>query len=112
MKNYKHSQTKLVGVKEKYEGSSAQVKELTLELQRISDELETVKSEMDERGTNMTDSKPLVRIKKALQELKLEKSKTELRIGVVENSLLAARLQNKAAQRNGGFNNYSVSTVA
>ena len=42
------------------------MKELTLELQRISDDLEQVKSEMDERGTNMTNNKPVVRIKKVL----------------------------------------------
>ena len=50
---------------------------------QVTEELEGVKAEMDERGTSMTDAGPLVRIKQALTRLKGECTQMEVRIGVV-----------------------------
>ncbi|XP_020602976.1 intraflagellar transport protein 57 homolog [Orbicella faveolata] len=66
---------------------------------QITEELESVKAQMDERGTNMTDAGPLVRIKQALTRLKQEVQQMEVRIGVVEHSLLVAKIRDRSAIR-------------
>jgi len=50
---------------------------------QVTEELERVKAEMDEKGTSMTDAGPLVRIKQSLTRLKAESTQMEVRIGVV-----------------------------
>jgi estrogen-related receptor beta like 1 len=51
---------------------------------------------MDEIGSGMTDSKPLVNIKQGLAKLKTEIKEMDLRIGVIQHTLLHARLKNKS----------------
>ena len=65
-------------------------------LAQISDELEAVKSEMEERGSSMTDGTPLVNIRKTLGRLKQEIINMDVRIGVVEHTLLQAKLKDKS----------------
>ncbi|KAJ3272083.1 Intraflagellar transport protein 57 [Terramyces sp. JEL0728] len=60
--------------KHKYTVASSNVTELTNELARISEDLDSVKSRMDELGSGMTDSKPLVTIKQGSAKLKVEHS--------------------------------------
>ena len=50
---------------------------------QITEELEAIKTQMDEKGTTMTDSGPLVKIKQAITKVKNELIQMELRIGVV-----------------------------
>ena len=50
---------------EEYAGNSEQINTLTNELAAVSEELETVKARMDERGNSMTDTSPLIKIKYA-----------------------------------------------
>ena len=57
--------------------------ELSRELAQVTDELEGVKAEMDEKGTSMTDAGPLVKIKQGLTRLKNESIEMQVRIGVV-----------------------------
>jgi len=95
VQDYRSEQDKLSAIKEKYEESSGGVNELTQALATITEELEQVKIQMEERGTNMTDSGPLVRIKQALSKLNQEMMEMDLQIGVHEHSLLQARLREK-----------------
>ena len=67
---------------------------LTNELATISEELDSVKSQMDSRGNSMTDTSPLLDIKKAMSRIKSEVKQMELRIGAVEHTLLQVALQN------------------
>ncbi|KAI8849278.1 intra-flagellar transport protein 57, partial [Chytridium lagenaria] len=60
-------------------------------LTRISEELDAVKSRMDEIGNGMTDSTPLVNIKQGVQRLKVWISDD----WVIEHTLLQAKLKNK-----------------
>ncbi|KAI8929385.1 intra-flagellar transport protein 57-domain-containing protein [Entophlyctis helioformis] len=69
--------------------------ELTEDLSRISEELDSLKSRMDDLGSGMTDSKPLVAIKQGLARLKTEIKQMDLRIGVIQHTLLHAKLKNK-----------------
>ena len=50
---------------------------------------------MEERGSSMTDGSPLVNIRKSLARVKAEIVAMDVRIGVVEHTLLQARLKDK-----------------
>merc|ERR1711998_459484 len=62
------------------------VGDLTAMADSISEQLEEVKSTMSDRSNSMTDSQPLKHIKKEI-------STFELRIGVVNHTLMQARLK-------------------
>ena len=51
-------------------------------LAQISDELEAVKSEMEERGSSMTDGSPLVSIRKSLARVKAEIVGMDVRVRI------------------------------
>ena len=55
---------KMQSVKARQQESGDKVGEFTNELQDITDKLEVIKSTMEERGSSMTDTSPLVRIRK------------------------------------------------
>lgn len=83
IQEFRKCQDELAEVKGKYNQGSGGVTSLARELAQISEELESVKAEMDQRGTSMTDAAPLVKIKQALTRLKAESTQMEIRIGVV-----------------------------
>jgi len=95
VQEYRGNQDKLAVIQEKYNQSNGGVTELTQTLSHITEELEQVKQQMDERGTNMTDSGPLVRIKQALSKLQQETVEMEVQIGVLEHTLLQSKLREK-----------------
>jgi estrogen-related receptor beta like 1 len=97
IEEYRASQNRLAEEREHYKQGSSSVNELTLQLQQITEELETVKAQMDERGTSMTDAGPLVKIKQSLTKLKAECLQMDLKAAVVEHTLLEAQVKNKNA---------------
>ncbi|KAJ3072594.1 Intraflagellar transport protein 57 [Podochytrium sp. JEL0797] len=88
-------QDQISELRQKYNVANSNVGELSLELARVSEELDAVKTRMDEIGNGMTDSQPLVNIKKGMGKLKVDIKQMDLRIGVVEHTLLQAKLKNK-----------------
>ena len=84
---------------EEYAQNSEQINALTNELAAVSDELETVKARMDERGNSMTDTSPLIKIKSALTQLRGEAKQMEIRIGIVNHTLVAKKLKSDSATR-------------
>nr|KAJ3422383.1 Intraflagellar transport protein 57 [Polyrhizophydium stewartii] len=95
IEQYRTLQDQSSDLKQKHSVASTNVTELTNELSRISEELDSVKSRMDDLGNGMTDSKPLVAIKQGLARLKAEIKQMDLRIGVIEHTLLHAKLKSK-----------------
>jgi len=91
---------KLAAKKEQYKAEGSRVSELTRELGDIGDELDSVKQQMDERGNNISDQKPLVNIKQALTRLKKEISEMDLRIGVCQHQLMTAKVGSQAKMVN------------
>jgi estrogen-related receptor beta like 1 len=83
------------------------VTNLTNDLSAVAEQLDEIKGNMDSRGSSMTDTSPLVKIKTALQEIKVEINTFELRIGVVGHTLLQAKmregLNRKKRGENGGL---------
>ncbi|KAI8824209.1 intra-flagellar transport protein 57 [Fimicolochytrium jonesii] len=82
-------------IKQKYSVASSHVSDLTIDLSRISEELDSVKGQMDDIGSGMTDSKPLLSIKQGVTKLKSEIKQMDLRIGVIQHMLLQAKLKTK-----------------
>ena len=101
---YRSVREQLGVVQEKYNRNAEVLAEKTNELARISEELEAVKLTMEERGETISDTSPLVKIKQAIKTLKAELQQMEVRIGVVEHTLLqksVTSLQGKAASAPG-----------
>ncbi|KFP24102.1 Intraflagellar transport protein 57, partial [Colius striatus] len=63
---------------------------------KITEVLERVKQETDEKGSSMTDGAPLVKIKQALTKLKQETIQMDIQIGVMEHTLLQSKLKEKS----------------
>merc|ERR1711939_611476 len=75
------------------------VQMLESDLERIKQELETIKSQSDERGESMTDTSPLTRLKEAMKKIKKEIKEMDLRIGTVNHSLLHIKLANTGEKK-------------
>ena len=99
IEEYRNLQDKLAEVQQRYKNSSGSVNDLTRDLSQITDALETVKAQMDERGTSMTDSGPVVKLKQGLQRLKAENIQMELRAGVLEHVLMSAMVRDRSAMQ-------------
>jgi estrogen-related receptor beta like 1 len=72
--------------------ANSKVSHLQESLGQVSEELDSIKGRMDEIGNGMTDSKPLINIKSAVLQLKSEIKTMDLRIGVMEHSLMQNKL--------------------
>ena len=94
-REYREMQEKFRDINERYNRSNDNVQELTNSLGIISDQLEEAKARQEERGSSMTDTKPLVRMKDALKALQEEMKQMELKIGVVGYTLLNAKMKSK-----------------
>ena len=90
---YRKVKEALIAHQEKYDGNSGTITKLTNELSEISEELADIKGQMDSRGNSMTDTSPLILIKKALSRIKNEVKQMDLRIGAVEHTLLQVAKQ-------------------
>ncbi|XP_059828317.1 intraflagellar transport protein 57 homolog isoform X1 [Hypanus sabinus] len=96
IQDFRTTQAQLSEAKDRYQQGSGGVTERTKLLSEISEELEKVKQDMEEKGSSMTDGAPLVKIKQALTKLKQEITQMDIRIGVVEHTLLQAKLKEKS----------------
>ncbi|NWT91320.1 IFT57 protein, partial [Urocynchramus pylzowi] len=63
---------------------------------KITEVLEKVKQETEEKGSSMTDGAPLVKIKQALTKLRQETIQMDIQIGVMEHTLLQSKLKEKS----------------
>lgn len=61
----------LFGAQERYGKSSEAISELTNELGRVTEELAEVQRVLEERGSNISDTSPVVKIKEAINTLKV-----------------------------------------
>lgn len=98
VQEYRQVQDRLKSVQERHEAAGEAVSKYQNNLQGIVERLEEVKSLMDERSGSMTDTSPVVRIKKALQALKREIKEMELRMGVLSHTLMHAKMRQKQSR--------------
>ena len=76
---YKQMSHLLAQTREQYKMVSGGVVERSRTLADITDQLEIIKNEMEERGSSMTDGAPLVNIRKSLARMKSEISGMDVR---------------------------------
>uniref|UniRef100_A0A8C4ZQZ7 Intraflagellar transport protein 57 homolog n=1 Tax=Gadus morhua TaxID=8049 RepID=A0A8C4ZQZ7_GADMO len=93
--DYRAAQAQLSQARELYQQASGGVTEKSRQLAEVSEELEEVKQEMEEKGSSMSDGAPVVKIKQSLTKLRQEVVQMDVRIGVVEHTLLQAKLREK-----------------
>lgn len=93
---HRSARQQLERITEQYHQVNGGVVERSRQLSEITEELDVVKQEMDERSATMTDGTPLINIKKALARLKNEIVTMDVRIAVVEHSLIQAKLRDKS----------------
>ena len=86
-------QDQLQEVQDEYNSKSGGLNLLTNQLSQVSDELASLKGKMDERGANMTDTSPLIKIKTALQRIKEERKAMDIKIGITTHTLVAKKLK-------------------
>jgi len=67
------------------------VEKLNDQLEQLSIELAEVKKQIHDKGRNMTDTKPLVEMRAAIQRLKEENKEFDILIGVSYHELTRAR---------------------
>jgi len=92
IQEYAAKQADFAAKQEEYNKSSELINRLQTELAAVTEELQTIKGRMDERGSAMMDTSPIVKIKSALTKLKQEARAMEIRIGVVSHTLVLKRL--------------------
>ena len=93
--DYKETLDKMVSLRSERDAKSQHLSCLTVDLQEVSDALEEVKHTMEERGSNMTDTSPLVKIKSSIKRLKEEIEEMGIRMGVLTHSLMQAKLRHR-----------------
>ncbi|XP_033119673.1 intraflagellar transport protein 57 homolog [Anneissia japonica] len=96
LQEFRTMQDSLAEAKEQYRQASGGVTDRTKVLAEISEELDKIKMEMEEKGSSMTDGSPLVKVKQALQRLKNEILQMDIRIGTVEHIVLTGKLKDKS----------------
>jgi intraflagellar transport protein 57 len=105
---YRALQEKLKTISDKCKDDSDRVNVMSNEHAAITEQLRDTKSVMDDRGSKMTDTTPLVAIKDALKTLSAEIKNFELRIGVVGHTLMQAKARQASSgmRRKGGGGGY------
>lgn len=93
------TQAELQTVQAQHSNLNEVVMNLQIELKTIVEELETVKSEMEERSTVATDTAPVVKLKESFKKLRADTRQLEVRIGVVNHTLLQAKLRQKPSEK-------------
>lgn len=67
--NYKSTSTTLKGLNDEHNKIKSHVEEMESGYYEIEDELNKIQSNMDEVGKNISDSSPLLKIKKAIEKV-------------------------------------------
>lgn len=108
---YRAKQEELNKISGEYKGVNSGVTERAKLLSRLTEELEAVKKETEERSSSMTDgckslhkkiifygkffSAPLINAKKAVARIKVEMKEMDVRLGVLDSEILQTRLRHK-----------------
>jgi len=90
--DYRTQQEELQTVQTSYTELNEVVMNYQIDLKNLSEELETVKGEMEDRSSTVTDTAPIVKMKEAFKKLRLDTRQLEVRVGVVSHTLMQAKL--------------------
>jgi len=101
--DHREQQEELQRVTQQYNQLNEAVMSLQNEQKSVTDELEVVKGEMEERSSTVTDTAPCVKIKDAFKQLRLDTRQLEVRIGVVSHTLLQGKMWQKPGAKKVGL---------
>ncbi|CAG9467677.1 unnamed protein product [Pedinophyceae sp. YPF-701] len=91
--DYQSAKDKLDTTRANHNRESDKLAELTNQLQHIETELEDVRNMLDEKGSSISDSSPVLRMKAAIRDLQREVRDMDVRVGVVQHSLVQHALK-------------------
>lgn len=77
------------------------VQQLTMELNQVSEILDQTKRDIEDREAKISDTTPLMQVKEAVTKVQAEIKQMELRIGVLQNSVLHYVMKQTKARREG-----------
>ncbi|VDN00845.1 unnamed protein product [Thelazia callipaeda] len=97
MTKFRAAKDNLAEANEKYKTIGTGIAERTAKLQRVCDELEQVKQQIEETSSRNNDGAPMLRLKQALQKMESEIVKMNVQISVMQQSILQSQLKNRAA---------------
>ncbi|CAF3563071.1 unnamed protein product [Rotaria sp. Silwood1] len=92
---FHRQQDLLAQAKQHYRHCSSGITDKSQQLAQITAELTQIKEEMEETGQNVTDGGPLVKIKKAIEELNRDIIRVDVRIAVLEHTLMQSKVREK-----------------
>uniref|UniRef100_A0A7S2KSU8 Intraflagellar transport protein 57 homolog n=1 Tax=Leptocylindrus danicus TaxID=163516 RepID=A0A7S2KSU8_9STRA len=90
---YNELKEKLTNAEKKNIQYGSSISTLSNEYIAVTNKLKDLKGAVEMRGSSMTDTTPLMRIKEALQLIKADIKTFDLQIGIVENALIHAIVQ-------------------
>jgi len=93
--DYRQQQDELQSVTQQYNELNEVVMNLQIDQKTVTEELEVVKAEMEERSSTVTDSAPVVKLKDAFKQLRKDTRQLEVRIGVVSYTLMQGKLKQR-----------------
>ncbi|XP_025425877.1 intraflagellar transport protein 57 homolog isoform X2 [Sipha flava] len=93
---YRTFQDELARINDHYKSLSNGIVERQNILLKITEQLDIIKLEMDERGSSMTDGTPLINIKKAIGTIKRDIMEMDVRIGVLQHGYFISKVHEKS----------------
>ncbi|CAF0809630.1 unnamed protein product [Didymodactylos carnosus] len=93
--DFHHQQDILTQAKLHYRQCSSGITEKSQELQNLMSDLSRIREEMEETGQNVTDGGPLVKIKKAIEDINKDIVRVDVRIAVLEHTLMQSKVREK-----------------
>lgn len=105
--DYRTQQEELTSVQTNYTELNEVVMNYQIDLKNLTEELEVVKGEMEDRSSTVTDTAPIVKMKEAFKKLRLDTRQLEVRVGVVSHTLMQAKLIQRPSDnaKKGAYNN-------
>eukprot|EP00939_MAST-03C_sp_MAST-3C-sp1_P003199 g3199.t1 len=82
----------------RHQTTQESVRDLSETLSTVSARLDELKELQESKGSSMTDTGPLIRMKKALKKLQSEMKEMEIRIGVLSHTLMQAKMEEKGEE--------------
>jgi estrogen-related receptor beta like 1 len=101
VEDYRNKLRELNMAQDSFNVASKNVSQLSVELNSVSETLDHVKAQIQDREDKSSDITPLMKIKEAVAKVKSEIKVMSLRIGILQHTVLHYALRQQKAKRNG-----------